>query len=219
MPSLPSSSPPSASAPSRLPLLEPYTAYPTVTLLFFNSHAKGNYFLPDSIQQLLTILDGLLLLALPLYVTGVTYNWSYRQSTIGANSGGEALSAMFDTACGVLQFTVVIAYLVILLALLSVRPSLTALIRSSASRREWLFRGCFCLSDVWCAAVGCAVKHQARHALIPQVVVSTLAFTYLVSAMVLIVVSVSAYSQRHKRCTQTTNTTTSRLTVLYGVCT
>lgn len=119
MPALPFRSPPSAAPPSRLPLLQPYTAYPTPTLLFHNSHAKGHYFLPASVQQLLLMLDSLLLLALPFYAVGVTYYWSYRQSAATEGSG-DALSALFNSVCGVLHFTLFIAYVVVVLSVVSV---------------------------------------------------------------------------------------------------
>ena len=64
----------------RQSVLDPYTMSPTPTLLFFNAHAKGNYFLPSSVRQLLLVLDGLLLVALPFYAIGVTYYWSYQQA-------------------------------------------------------------------------------------------------------------------------------------------
>ena len=128
-PSLLMPHPPSALS-TRLPVLAPYTSQPSPTLLFFNPHARGHYFLPSVLQQLLALLDGLLVLALPFYAIGVTYYWSYHQS------GGDALGALFDSMCGVLHFTLFCAYVLVLLALLTVSES--AIHRSSIDRRPVL---------------------------------------------------------------------------------
>ena len=151
MPSFFFSLPASSARSTRLPLLGPYTTHSSPTLLFLNSHAKGNYFLPSSIQQLLLLLDSSLLLALPFYAIGVTYYWSYHQSA-AADSGGDALSALFSSMCGVLHFTLFIVYIIVLLSLLSVRDDHTL---SSHCQPSMSFDGRLTLSPLllaWCTA-------------------------------------------------------------------
>ena len=98
--------------------------HPTPVLLFVNPHAKGHYFLPPSIQQLLLLLDGLLLLTLPFYAIGVTYHWCSQQSA-DQSGGSDVLSTMFGSVCGVLHFTLFIVYIVVLVSLLSVSATNT----------------------------------------------------------------------------------------------
>ena len=120
-----SPSPPSRGpvpATTTIPLLEPYTTHPTPTLLFFNPRAKGNYFLPSGIQQGQLLLDGVILLMLPFYAIVASYHWTYSQQQSQAGGDGAAvLSALVDSVCGVLHLTVIMAYLVVVLSLFSVR--------------------------------------------------------------------------------------------------